>query len=159
MTFEKEIIVAAPPEHVWMFLWDVERVARCLPGCREARTVVPHQRYEAVVSERVGPFKVQFPLEIQVLESDAPTLLRAQASGRDASMGSSLKVTLDLRIEVREAGSRLIIRSDVTILGKLGALGHGIIQPKAEGLMTQFAEAMRRELQAGTSNAPSGDHR
>lgn len=151
MTFEKEITVSVPPEEIWAFLWDVDRVARCLPGCREVRTVSPHERYEAVVSERVGPFKVQFPLEIQVLEAEAPTHLRAQASGRDASVGSTLKVTLDLRIETQKSGSRLILRSDVAILGKLGTLGHGIIQPKANSIMTQFAEAVQRELQAGTA--------
>jgi carbon monoxide dehydrogenase subunit G len=151
MIFEQEITVEAPPEQVWAFLWEVDRVARCLPGCREVRTLVPHQRYEAVVSERVGPFKVQFPLEIEVLEAEAPTHLRAQAAGRDASMGSSMRATLDLRIEGRGAGSRLVIHSDVAILGKLGTLGHGIIQPKAEGIISQFAEAMRRELQAGTA--------
>src|SRR5689334_5561262 len=43
MRFSTEIVVARPPERVWAFLWDVERVAKCLPGCREARTVVPHE--------------------------------------------------------------------------------------------------------------------
>lgn len=151
MTFEQEIAVAAAPEQVWAFLWDVDRVARCLPGCRDVRTVVAHQRYEAVVAERVGPFKVQFPLEIQVLAAEAPTHLQVQASGRDASIGSSLQVTLDLRIEGQGAGSRLVIHSDVAIQGKLGTLGHGVIQPKANGIMGQFAEALRRELQAGTA--------
>ena len=151
MIFEREITIEAPAQQVWAFLWEVDRVARCLPGCREVRTLVPHQRYAAVVSERVGPFKVQFPLEIEVLEAEAPTHLRALAAGRDASMGSSLRATLDLRIEGRDASSRLVIHSDVAILGKLGTLGHGIIQPKAEGIISQFAEAMRRELQAGTA--------
>ncbi len=151
MTFEHEITLEAAPEQVWAFLWEVDRVARCLPGCREVQTLVPHRRYAAVVSERVGPFKVRFPLEIEVLEAAVPAHLRARASGRDASMGSSLNVTLDLRIEGRGTGSRLVIRSDVAILGKLGTLGYGIIQPKAEGIIGQFAAAMRRELQAGTA--------
>ena len=151
MTFEHEIAVASPPERVWAFLWDVERVARCLPGCRGVRTVVPHERYEAVIAERVGLFKVQFPLEIQVLEAEAPARLRVQGSGRDALTGSSLKVALDLRIVGQGNGSRLLIHSDVAIMGKLGTLGHGIIQPKAEGIMRQFAGAMQQELQAGTA--------
>jgi carbon monoxide dehydrogenase subunit G len=148
MKFEKEITVAASPDRVWAFLWDVERVARCLPGCREARTVVPHERYEAVVSERVGPFKVQFPMDIRVLEVEEQRRLKAQAAGRDAAMGSSLKVILDLTLERTDGGSRLVISSDASILGKLGTLGHGIIQHKADGIMTQFAEAVRRALEA-----------
>jgi carbon monoxide dehydrogenase subunit G len=146
--FEQAITVAATPERVWAFLWDVDRVARCLPGCREARAVVPHERYEAVVGERVGPFKVQFPLAIQVLEAEAPRRLRAEATGRDAAMGSSLRVTLDLSVDAQGTGSRLLIASEVDILGKLAALGQGVIQHKADGIMRQFAEAMRRELEA-----------
>ncbi len=155
MKFEKEISVSVPPQRVWAFLWDVARVARCLPGCRDVRTIVPHERYEAVVSERVGPFKVQFPLEIQVLDAEEPRHLMAVASGRDASVGSSLKVILDLRIEGAGAGSRLVIASDASILGKLGTLGHSIIQHKADGIMTQFAEAVRKELEAGQASPPA----
>lgn len=148
MTFEQEIEIAAPPEHVWAFLWDVERVARCLPGARDVRTIVAHERYEATVAERVGPFKVQFPLEIRVVTAEPPTHLKAEASGRDASMGTALRVTLDLRIARHGGGSRIAVHSEVAITGKLAMFGQGIIQPKAEGIMTQFAEAVRRELRA-----------
>ena len=148
MRFAKDIAVAVPPEKVWAFLWDVERVARCLPGCREVRTVVPHERYEAVVGERVGPFKVQFPLEIQVLEADEPRRLRAQATGRDTAVASALKVMLDLQLEKTDTGSRLTIVTEASILGKLAALGHSVVQHKADGIMTQFAQAIQRELEA-----------
>ena len=148
MRFEKEIAVAASPDKVWAFLWDVERVAKCLPGCRDVRTVVPHERYEAVVGERVGPFKVQFPLDIQVLEADEARRLRAQATGRDAAMGSALKVMLDLQLEKTDTGSRLVIVTETSIMGKLAALGHSVIQHKADGIMTQFAQAVQRELEA-----------
>jgi len=148
MRFEKEIAVAASPDKVWAFLWDVERVAKCLPGCRDVRTVVPHERYEAVVGERVGPFKVQFPLDIQVLEADEARRLRAQATGRDAALASALKVMLDLQLEKTDTGSRLMIVTETSILGKLAALGHSVIQHKADGIMTQFAQAVQRELEA-----------
>lgn len=153
MKFEKELTVAAPPDRVWAFLWEIERVTRCLPGCTEARTVAPRERYEAVITERVGPFKVRFPLEIHVLEAEAPVRLRAQASGRDASVGSMLKVTLDLRLEPAGKGCRLTVAADADILGKLGALGGGVIQHKADAIMTQFADAVRRELAAETGPA------
>ena len=148
MKFEREIAVAVRPERVWAFLWDVDRLVRCLPGCKEVRTIVPHETYEATVSERVGPFNVQFPFEIQVLEAKAPRRLKAQASGRDPAMGSTLNVSLDLVVEGEGAGSRLVIASDVAILGTLGMLGQGIIQQQVDGIITQFAAAIRRELAA-----------
>ncbi|HKX17965.1 MAG TPA: SRPBCC domain-containing protein [bacterium] len=147
MRFEKKIAVARSPDAVWQFLWDVERVARCLPGCREARTVVPHERYAAVVGERIGPFSVTFPLEIQILEVDEGRRLRAQAAGRDSAMGSSLRVTLDLAVEPRGDGSVLHIVSDAAVLGRLGTLGQGMIQRKADQIMEQFAAAIREALE------------
>jgi carbon monoxide dehydrogenase subunit G len=149
LRFEKEIVVPVPPERVWAFLWDVEGVARCLPGCRDVRMIAPQERYEAVVSERVGPFKVQFPLEIRILEVEPLRRFKAVASGRDVSVGSSLKVTLDLRLSGTEDRSRLIIVSEVSILGKLGTLGHGIIQHKADDLMTRFAQNLEKALDVG----------
>jgi carbon monoxide dehydrogenase subunit G len=148
MHVEKEIAVAAPPERVWAFLWDVERVARCLPGCEDAKALVPHERYEAVMAQRVGPFKVRFPLDIRVVEAEPPRRLRAEAAGRDAGMASGVRVLLDLRVEGQDAGSRLLITTDVEISGKLGTLAQGVIQQRTDANMAQFAEAMRRELEA-----------
>lgn len=138
-----------PPERVWTFLWDVERVARCLPGCEDARTVVPQQRYSAVVGERVGPFKVRFPLDIDVLEVEEPRRLKAQAAGRDSAVGSSLRVTIELLLEPHDQGSVIRIVSDATVLGKLGTLGMGIIQRKADQIMEGFAAAMRQAMESG----------
>jgi uncharacterized protein len=146
--FIKDIVVGRAPERVWTFLWDVERVARCLPGCEDARTVVPQQRYAAVVAERVGPFKVRFPMEIEVLEVEEGRRLRAQAAGRDSAIGSSLRITIELRLEPRDGASVIHIASDATVLGKLGALGHGMIERKAEQIMEGFAAAMRQALES-----------
>jgi uncharacterized protein len=144
----KDIVVGRPPEQVWSFLWDVERVARCLPGCEDARTLVPQQRYAAVVAERVGPFKVRFPLEIEVLEIDEGRRLKAQATGRDSAVGSTLRTTIELRLEPRPGGSVIHIVSEAAVLGRLGTLGHGMIERKADQIMEGFAAAMRQALEA-----------
>ncbi len=147
MHFTRDIEIGRSPEQVWGFLWDVERVTRCLPGCREARTVVPHERYAAVVGERVGPFTVKFPLEIQILEVEERRRLKAQAAGRDPAMGSSLRVMLELSLEPRDDGCIVHLVSDATVLGKLGTLGQGMIQRKADQIMDQFAAAIQQALE------------
>ncbi len=153
MEFDKQVAISAPPVQVWAFLWDVERMARCIPGCRSARTVEPEKRYEAVVGERVGPFKVQFPLDIEVVEAQAPVRLRAKATGRDTSVGSSLQMRLDLDIGQAEGQTVLRLRTEVTILGKLASLGHGMITRKADEIMEKFAQALRREIEGLAANA------
>ena len=56
MKFEKVLTVKALREAVWRFLWDVPRMAACIPGCKEAKVVEEGKRYAATVTERAGPF-------------------------------------------------------------------------------------------------------
>lgn len=147
MRFSKEIPLVAEPGRVWDLLWDVGRVARCLPGAKDIREVIPHQRYEASIDERVGPFTMRFPLQIEVLEAEPPRRLKAQASGRDPTLGNSLQVTFELIVRKAGKGSTLAINAEIEIRGTLAALGQSLVQQKAEGTMTRFAEALRRELE------------
>ena len=70
MQFQKEVEIAAPREKVWNFIWDVDRFIACVPGCKEAKTLEAGKRYSAIMVEKVGPFKVEFPTTIEVLERD-----------------------------------------------------------------------------------------
>ena len=148
MHVETELMIAAPPEKVWAHLWDLESVVRSLPGCRDVRMVVPHERYTAVAAQRIGPFNLEIPLEIEVLEVEPMCRLKAQASGREPQTGSSLRVVFEFRLSGTPSGSRLTIVSDTEVQGAMGALAQGLIEQKAGGAMTQFAEAIRRDLEA-----------
>lgn len=156
MEFQQEFTVPVPTHRVWDFLWDVQRVAACIPGCREARVIEPHKRYEAIIAERIGPFKVTFPLQIEVLEADAPRRLRAAATGKDNALGTSLKMVMDLQLADAGAdATTLALHMDVTVLGKLAALGHSMITRKADEVTTKFAEALRKALVEVPSDAPT----
>jgi carbon monoxide dehydrogenase subunit G len=145
---ETEITLAPGPDRVWTLLWDLERVVRCLPGCREATTIVPHERYAAVAAQRIGPFNMEIPLDIRVLEAEPLRRLKAEASGREPQTGSALRVVFEFRLSGIPSGTRLMIVSDTEVQGAMGALAQNLIEQKAGGAMTQFAEAVRRELEA-----------
>ena len=147
MEFAQRIAVAATPQQVWALLWDIRRMASCIPGCREAKEVEPHKRYTALVGERVGPFKVTFPLDIEILEAVEGRRLRAAATGKDPAIGSSMKMGLDLSIDDDGGQTVLDIKADVSILGKLGALGHSMIKRKADEMMGKFAQALKVEVE------------
>ena len=147
MQFEKQITVAAPRQTVWEFLWDVPRLTACIPGCEQATTVEPYKRYQATVQDRVGPFKVKVPLEIDVLDATAPERLVAVATGRDPVMQSRLKVELDLSLEAAdEQTTALHFRTDVTVMGKLGTLGHSVIIRRGDAVIEAFATAIQSAL-------------
>ena len=147
MQFKKEVEILAPREKVWEFIWDVDRFIACVPGCKEAKTIDPGKRYAATMVEKVGPFKVEFPTTIEVLEREELTRIKAQASGADNKIGSRMK--LDLDVHLREEGDKTILGfvAGVDILGKLAALGHGIIKRKADQVLDEFAQAVKTKLE------------
>jgi carbon monoxide dehydrogenase subunit G len=144
---EREISIQAPREAVWSFLWDVPRLAACIPGATDVRTLEEGKRYAAVVSEKVGPFKVRFPLEIEVLEVDAPARLRARAGGRDSAVDGLVKVDLDVSLKAVEGGTTLGLQAEISVLGKLGTLGHSVIVRKGTDVVARFADAVRAHLE------------
>ena len=83
MQFEKQVEINAPREKVWKFIWDIDRFIACVPGCKDAKTVEDGKRYTATMVEKVGPFKVEFPTTIEVLEREELSHIKAQASGAD----------------------------------------------------------------------------
>lgn len=147
MQFQKEVEISAPREKVWRFIWDVDRFIACVPGCKEAKTVEEGKRYAATMVEKVGPFKVEFPTTIEVLEREELTHIKAQASGADNKIGSRMK--LDLDVNLREQGDKTVLgfTAGVDILGKLAALGHGIIKRKADQVLDEFAQAVKKQLE------------
>jgi len=109
--------------------------------------IEPHTRYQAVVRDKVGPFTLRVPLTVEVLEAIAPARLRARAQGRDAAVQSLVKVELTLvLIETSAQTTTLQVGADVTVLGKLGTLGHSVIVRRGEAIVAQFASALQTAL-------------
>jgi uncharacterized protein len=147
LQFEKKVEIRATRGKVWNFIWDVDQFIGCVPGCKEARTVEEGKRYSATMVEKVGPFKVEFPTTIEVLEREELSRIKAQASGADNKIGSRMK--LDLEVKLREENDKTVLQfvASVDILGKLAALGHGIIKRKADQVLDEFAQAVKKRLE------------
>ena len=150
MRFEQRIEVPADSAGVWAFLWDVERLARCLPGCQEAREVEPGERYTVVTEERVGPFRARFEMDVRVVERVAGRLVRLRAEGRDRKLAATTRVELEVTLEERaEGGTALRTTADIVVMGKIAGLGQSVIKRKAQDVVTRFAQAMASELGGG----------
>ena len=91
MRFEKQITISAPREKVWQFIWNVDRFIACVPGCKEASTVEEGKIYTATMEEKIGPFRVKFPMKVEVENSEPLTSIKARASGSDSKLGSLMK--------------------------------------------------------------------
>jgi carbon monoxide dehydrogenase subunit G len=147
MLFEKTVVVRAPLQEVWDFLWDTERLASCIQGCEKVEVIEPKSRYAAWVGAKVGPFKVNFAIELEVMEVEA-LHIKAKAAGKDSSVAASLRADIDLKLkDVSDQRTELDFKTDVTILGKLATLGHWIIKKKADETMSYFVDRIKAQLE------------
>jgi carbon monoxide dehydrogenase subunit G len=142
MRVVREVVLASPTERVWQVLWDVSRMVACVPGCVDAREVEPRRRYQARMSQRVGPIALSVPLDIRVTE-EASGRLALEARGRDGLLAAEVHMSVRLAVEAAEAGSRLTVEAEGKVLGKLGALGASVIQRRAEELVDEFTARLR----------------
>ena len=147
MQFEEQISVAAPREKVWNFIWDVDRFIACVPGCKEAKTLENAKIYTATMVEKVGPFRVEFPMRIEVEQSVPLSHIKARASGSDSKIGSLMKIDLDVNLKEEGSGTLLSLGVTVDILGKLATLGHSIMKRKANQVMAEFVQELKKHLE------------
>ena len=144
MNVRRALPVALPPAALWKLLWDVPRIVGCVPGCVEAREIEPHRRYAAHMSQKVGPISLSVPLDVTVTEAEPDRRLALQARGRDPVIGAEIAMQVTLGIEAQGETSLLHVEAEGRVLGKLGALGHGVIQRKAEEAVDEFGARLQR---------------
>lgn len=143
MRVTREVGIVAPASALWELLWDVRRIVECLPGCVDAREVEPHLLYSVRMEQKVGPISLSVPLSVKVVEVIEPRRLTLDARGRDPVIGAEVAVRVTLDVESRGEQCQLRIDAEGRILGKLGALGHGVIQRKAEETIEQFGARLQ----------------
>ena len=116
-------------------------------GGRSDATLVRSGAQRATVE---GAFRIPqaSALEIrQILEREELTHIKAQAAGADNKIGSRMKIDLDVNLRTQDDKTILGFVAGVDILGKLAALGHGIIKRKADQVLDEFAQAVKKKLE------------
>ena len=157
MIISERIEIPGTAERVWELLWDVPRIANCIPGCLETKTVTPGKEYKAVVEQRVGQFKARFNLDISIVSADEPRRLEVSARGQDVITKSFTSADLSVELEphgVDAVSLNLVV--NVKLLGKLATLGQTMVERKSEEVVRQFAGAVGSELGAVKSSDDGG---
>jgi uncharacterized protein len=147
MEFKMEAELPSAPVQVWPVMLDIGRVASCIPGCEQIEEREKLKLYRAVMKQKIGPFKLEVPAEITVLEYREPSFVRARAFGKDKITGTTLDVILEVQLAPSDTGSRLEVNATLQVAGRLASLGYSIIKKKAEENFAQFEARFRKELE------------
>lgn len=147
MDFADELALPAAPARAWAALVDFRRVAACLPGCERVEEVEPLARYRAVMAQRLGPFRVEVPMEITIEEVREPERLRARAAGRDRVTGTLIDAGVTLTLAPDPGGgTRLSLETSLQVGGRLATLGYPAIRARAAESVAEFGRRLAAAL-------------
>lgn len=147
MKFSQSAIISAAREPLWDFLMDVPKVATSLPGV-ESVEKLDDTTYQGTLKVRVGPISLNLQGKIIVEERDRQNwraALRAEAADRRAAGAVKGKTSMQLK-ERGPKETELVVETDVNILGKIGEFGQPIIRKKADQMLQEFVENIKKRL-------------
>jgi len=91
--------------------------------------------------------RVAFPLSIEIVEARAPEYLKVRTGGRDEKVDGLVKAELEVHLVEAGGATDMRLTTDLTVLGRLGTLGHSAIVRKGDEVLGTFAGALRAQLE------------
>lgn len=143
-----EISVDVERTAAFDFLQDPQRLAACVPGCRDLRELAPG-RYAAVLSNRVAFMTLDFNVTIELVKVVPPTALEATITGDAIGLAGHVAATAGVQL-IDEGARRTTVRysTDVGLTGKLGGLGESVFRATSAKLSREFGANLKKALEA-----------
>lgn len=150
----QSFVIPRPPQEIWRFLADVERVVPCMPGAM--LTGSRGDRWQGQIAIRLGPIAAAFNGEMRIIRDDATRRGIILGAGRDRLSASRANAELEYALTAESSGAAT--RVDITVrallLGPLAQFGRSaIVNDLAARLTDMFARRLERRL-AGLPDAP-----
>lgn len=137
----------APPEKVWDFFLDVERMAQYMPGV-ESVEAQGGGAYRGTLEVKVGPIAARFDGWAEIKELDPPRRMVASISADDSTSASKVMGTFEARLSKTDLGTQVDYEIDVNLRGKLAQFGSAIVLATAKKMTADFTKNIRAQLES-----------
>ncbi len=147
MKIEGTFTIPAPLPQVWDALLDPQVVGPCIPGCSAIDVISPTD-YRATVTLEIGPIKAGFKVAVTVTEIVPHVSVTCVTKGEEGSRASVLSASSVMTVKpLGDAGTEVHYASEVSVTGRLGKFGLGLMKKKAESVAAAFAKNLQSRLQ------------
>lgn len=155
MRLDGSIEIAASADAVWRLVIDPTRLAACVPGVSDVRTV-DDRTFEGKVTAAVGPLDGQFEFRSVIVRADFPSDLAVEVEGVDSVTRSRLvaDVTVSLASTTATA-TTLTYRATVSVKGRLAILGEMVLRATASLMIGQATRCIRSQLEMDPGGGPT----
>jgi uncharacterized protein len=141
-------VVEARISEVWKFLWNVDAVARCIPGCEDVSVIEHNKYYAARIKKKMGPFAVAINLDVEVIEARPPDFLSVSVKGNDRRLRSEVTQLITLQLTPIGESTQLDIEGEFSLTGLLGSLNKNLIVGQVSQIMDEFSGTLRKAILA-----------
>jgi uncharacterized protein len=158
LQIENSFEVGAPPDRVYAFLLDVNRVVGCVPGAELSEVVDPNT-FKGKVKIKVGPVTVAYAGTARITDRDeASRMATLEGEGRETTGPGNARAKATMRVEESDAGSKVTVSTDFTVAGRVAQFGRGLMEDVSKSLVAQMAACIKSQLEtAEQPPAPSAE--
>ena len=147
MKIEDSFTVAMPIAQVWTAIIDPNVVGPCIPGCKAIEVLSP-DKYRAEVVVAFGPIKTTFNVVVEVSEMVAPERVVSVTRGEEGTRARLLTANNLLALRaLDDRTTEVAYSSEVSLVGRLGKFGLGIMKKRAKDTGDAFEQAFRARLE------------
>ena len=147
MRIDKSFIIDAEQEEVWQFVSSPENVGMCFPGCQGV-TSLGEEKYKAAIKVQIGPIKTVFNVDFEETEKRPLEYAAYTSRGEEGNRASRLKAESTLSLSTVDGGrTQVDYTSELSIVGRLGKFGLGVMKKKADSMGDEFVQGLRTQIE------------
>ena len=155
MQLENSFGVGAPPDKVFAYLIDVNKVVGCVPGA-ELSEVVDPTTFKGKVKIKVGPITVAYSGTAKIVDrDDVQHTATLEAEGRETTGPGSARARALMSVVPEGGGSTVKIVTDYNVAGRVAQFGRGVMEDVSRRIVNDMAACIKSNVEAAET-APGG---
>ncbi len=153
MQLENSFSVDAPPDRVFAYLLDINKVVGCVPGA-ELSEVVDSTTFKGKVKIKVGPITVAYNGTARIADrDDAGRSAAIEAEGRETTGPGSARAKALMKVDAEGAGSVVKISTDYSVAGRVAQFGRGVMEDVSRRIINEMAACIKANVEGGEQHA------
>ncbi|TMC40727.1 MAG: carbon monoxide dehydrogenase [Chloroflexi bacterium] len=157
MQLENSFQVGAPPDKVFAYLLDINKVVGCVPGA-ELSEVVDPTTFKGKVKVKVGPITVAYSGTARISErDDAQRTATLTAEGRETTGPGSARASANMKVQTAGEGSLVEIVTEYHVAGRVAQFGRGVMEDVSKRLIHDMAACIQANVEAAEEPVPDDD--
>ena len=153
MQLENSFSVDAPPDRVFAYLLDINKVVGCVPGA-ELSEVVDSTTFKGKVKIKVGPITVAYNGTARITDrDDAARSAAIEAEGRETTGPGSARAKAVMKVDAEGSGSMVKISTDYSVAGRVAQFGRGVMEDVSRRIVNEMAACIKANVEGGEQHA------